>query len=54
MSSMPRPRWRGHGATARFVLLHVFALAVFLVPFDWSLAWWLVGSYVVRMFGVSA
>ena len=38
----------------RFVLLHVAALAVFAVPFQWTHLWWLAGSYVVRMFGVTA
>ena len=38
----------------RFGLLHVAALAVFVVPFDWTLVWWLVGSYVVRIFGITA
>ena len=39
---------------ARFALLHASALAVFVVPFDGSLPGWLAGSYVVRMFGVTA
>ena len=38
----------------RFGLLHVAALAVFVVPFDWTLVWWLVGSYFVRIFGITA
>ncbi len=47
-------RWRQRLVVTRFVLLHVAALAVFLVPFTWSLVWWLAGSYLIRMFGVTA
>ena len=38
----------------RFVLLHVAALAVFIVPFTPALLGWLTVSYVIRMFGVTA
>ena len=38
----------------RFVLLHVAALAIFLVPFTPALLAWLTVSYVIRMFGVTA
>ena len=38
----------------RFALLHVAALAVFVVPFDLTLLWWLGLSYTLRMFGVTA
>lgn len=37
-----------------FLLLHASALLVFTVPFSISLLWWLVGSYYLRMFGVTA
>jgi stearoyl-CoA desaturase (delta-9 desaturase) len=37
-----------------FLALHVGALAVFLVPFSPKLILWLVGSYYLRMFGVTA
>ncbi len=37
-----------------FALLHVSVLLVFVVPFDPSLLAWCIGSYVVRMFGVTA
>src|SRR4051794_3076093 len=47
-------RLRHSGTVVRFVLLHVAALTVFVVPFSWTLVWWLVGSYVIRMFGVTA
>jgi stearoyl-CoA desaturase (delta-9 desaturase) len=36
-----------------FVLLHASALLVFTVPFKLSLVAWLVGSYYLRMFGVT-
>jgi stearoyl-CoA desaturase (delta-9 desaturase) len=37
-----------------FALMHIAALAVFLFPFHWSLVAWLVGSYFLRMFAVTA
>ena len=37
-----------------FILLHASALLVFTVPFSPSLVGWLVGSYYLRMFGVTA
>jgi len=46
--------WRDRAAVGRFALLHVASLAVFAVPFEWSLVGWCAGSYVVRMFGVTA
>lgn len=56
MSRAPDERltWRDHALLARFVLLHVSALLVFVVPFHPSLLAWLAGSYVVRMFGITA
>lgn len=47
-------RWRDRGRIARFVCFHLAALLVFVVPFEASLLAWLAGSYVVRMFGVTA
>jgi len=43
-----------YGAVIPFFLLHVAALGVVVV--DWSMAmfWWFAGSYLVRMFGVTA
>jgi stearoyl-CoA desaturase (Delta-9 desaturase) len=38
----------------RFALLHVAALAICVVPFDRALLSWLLMSYTVRMFGVTA
>lgn len=46
--------WRGRAQLARFALLHLAALAVLAVPFRWSLVAWLTGSYLVRMFGITA
>jgi fatty-acid desaturase len=46
--------WRDWAVIGRFAALHLAALSVFLVPFDWSLPAWLVGSYLLRMFGVTA
>jgi len=37
-----------------FVLLHACVLFVFAVPFKFGLIGWLVGSYYLRMFGVTA
>jgi stearoyl-CoA desaturase (delta-9 desaturase) len=47
-------RLRQQGQWIRFALLHVAALAVFVVPFERTLVWWLIASYVIRMFGVTA
>ena len=47
-------RWRDWAVIGRFAALHLSVLSVFLVPFAWSLPAWLAGSYVVRMFGVTA
>ncbi len=40
--------------TIPFALMHLGVLAVFLFPFHWSLVAWLVGSYYLRMFAVTA
>jgi stearoyl-CoA desaturase (delta-9 desaturase) len=47
-------RLRQPANVLRFALLHLTALAVFLVPFQWSHVWWLAASYAVRMFGITA
>lgn len=39
---------------ARFVLLHLASLSVLFVPFELSSLAWFAGSYVVRMFGITA
>ena len=41
-------------ASLTFALIHLGALAVFVIPFRASLAWMALGLYVVRMFGVTA
>jgi stearoyl-CoA desaturase (delta-9 desaturase) len=46
--------WRDVAQIARFSVLHLAALAVFVVPFRRSLVLWLAASYLVRMFGVTA
>jgi len=40
--------------TLPFAAMHLAALAVFFFPFHWSLVAWLVGSYYLRMFAVTA
>jgi len=42
------------GAVFGFILLHLSALAIFVVPFRWKYIAWLVGTYSVRMFAVTA
>ena len=42
------------GSMVPFVLIHASVLLVFFVPFTWSMLGWLVGSYYLRMFGVTA
>jgi stearoyl-CoA desaturase (delta-9 desaturase) len=37
-----------------FVVFHVSALLIFTVPFTWGLVGWFLGSYYLRMFGVTA
>lgn len=37
-----------------FALIHVAAISVFFVPFEPRLLWWFGGSYLVRMFGITA
>jgi stearoyl-CoA desaturase (delta-9 desaturase) len=46
--------WRDAAATAPFAALHLAALAVFFLPFSWSLVALCAVSYAVRMFGVTA
>ena len=47
-------RWRDWATIGRFAALHLSVLSVLLVPFHWSLMGWLAGSYLLRMFGVTA
>ena len=47
-------RWRDWAVIGRFAALHLACVSVFLVPFDWSLPAWLAGTYLLRMFGVTA
>lgn len=42
------------GAVIPFALLHVAALSVLFVPFSMSMLAWFAGSYLLRMFGVTA
>jgi stearoyl-CoA desaturase (Delta-9 desaturase) len=42
------------GSMVPFVIIHASVLFVFAVPFSWSMLGWLVGSYYLRMFGVTA
>lgn len=42
------------GTASLFFLIHATTLAVLFVPFRWGLVGWLVGSYLIRMFGVTA
>jgi stearoyl-CoA desaturase (delta-9 desaturase) len=41
-------------ASVTFALIHLGALAAFLLPFRASLAWMAMSLYVIRMFGVTA
>ena len=51
----PRPRGSYRfGAVVPFAILHVAALGIVFTPFSWSLFAWFAGSYVLRMFGVTA
>jgi stearoyl-CoA desaturase (delta-9 desaturase) len=34
--------------------LHLACIGLFWIPFEWSLVGWLVATYVIRMFGVTA
>jgi len=49
-----RSTWQERGAVVRFALLHLVALSALALPWTAAAAWWLVGSYLVRMFGVTA
>lgn len=53
-STSPRGGGYHYGAVVPFILLHLAALGVLAV--EWSLAMfvWFLGSYLVRMFGVTA
>ena len=50
----PAPNLYRFGAVGFFLLIHLGAFLVFFVPFRWSLVAWLLGSYLLRMFGVTA
>ena len=55
MEGMPRSSRRQNSWLAlRFVVLHVAALLVVVVPFTPSLLGWFAASYLVRMFGITA
>jgi len=43
-----------YAAMVPFVLIHASVLLVFTAPFTWSMLGWLIGSYYLRMFGVTA
>ncbi len=49
-------RWRAHlsGARVPFYLLHAGAVAALFVPFRAELVAWLLASYLVRVFGITA
>jgi stearoyl-CoA desaturase (Delta-9 desaturase) len=42
------------GAVIPFLLLHVAALGVIVIPWSPAMLWWFLGSYLVRMFGITA
>jgi len=46
--------WPSRLNVTRFALFHGAAVTALLVPFDRTLLWWLAGSYLVRMFGITA
>ena len=48
------PRGYRFGAVVPFALLHLAALSVLFVPFSLSMLGWFAGSYLLRMFGVTA
>lgn len=48
------PRGYRLGAVVPFALLHLAALSVLFVPFSLSMLAWFAGSYLLRMFGVTA
>lgn len=52
----PHPRGSGYrfGAVVPFALLHLAALGVVAMDVAASMLWWFAGSYLVRMFGVTA
>lgn len=51
---MAGSRLRQYANVLRFALLHIAALAVFAIPFQRAHVGWLAGSYIVRMFGITA
>jgi stearoyl-CoA desaturase (delta-9 desaturase) len=47
-----RPRWRENGP---FWAVHVVAVVgAIMVGWSWTAFWWLIGSYTVRMFAITA
>jgi len=55
LSSRGWPLRRLHfDAIVAFVPLHAACLLLFWVPFEWSLVAWLLATYSIRMFGVTA
>lgn len=53
LAADPRGGYR-LGAVIPFALLHVAAIGVIAVPWSTAMLWWFLGSYVARMFGITA
>jgi stearoyl-CoA desaturase (delta-9 desaturase) len=47
--------WRGYlnGTSPLFFGVHLIALSAFFTPYRKGLVWWMLGSYVLRMFAVT-
>ena len=54
VESAVKPRNYDLGTMLPFLLLHAAVLSVLIVPFHWTAIVWLLGSYYLRMFGVTA
>jgi stearoyl-CoA desaturase (delta-9 desaturase) len=52
--SESRPQAYHWRAVGLFALIHLAAFSVLFVPFRWSLVGWFAGSYMLRMFAVTA
>ena len=52
---LPLPKRKSYdlGTMIPFIVLHASVLLVITVPFSWSLVWLMIGSYYLRMFGVT-
>jgi stearoyl-CoA desaturase (delta-9 desaturase) len=37
-----------------FIVMHLLGLAAFLFEFNWTMLWLIIGSYYLRMFGITA